>query len=355
MNQLMMGNACRWAASPKVAMVPTSRSFGNYRSQAARKLLACALLELGACGLAPTAMGSPSPGSTIVSLPYFTLSVPAGTDIALDELATRGYEAATVTLRDGQSWELTWTMGSWTDAFNEMRGRGIDLALDDGGFSARAGMDGSEFCVLSTGSGGATLFFTREATDQPCTKLSDVRDELPSIALAKSGDGQHLAKASSPWGTSVGSYKGVSAYSNGSTSYVYSCSAGDARCKYGIPYQCVEFVVRFYATAMSWRNMNGSGNAKTYCSNTAKTGLRVFKNGGTSKPAINDILVSTAGPAGHVGIVREVGRDYVKVVMQNWSNTSSDNSKTLAMNVSGGKYSVAGFSSTYTVACWARK
>jgi surface antigen len=148
----------------------------------------------------------------------------------------------------------------------------------------------------------------------------------------------------------VGSYRGVNAYSNGSTGYYSGKSNYYNGYRTGIKWQCVEYADRFFKAIFN-RQITG-GNANTYYSNASAKGLNRAPNGGTNGPRPGNILCSAGGSYGHVAIIREVGPNYIKVIQQNWSNSSSDNSKTLAMTVSNGKYTVSGFSSSYPVQGW---
>ncbi|HGJ65046.1 TPA: CHAP domain-containing protein [bacterium] len=162
----------------------------------------------------------------------------------------------------------------------------------------------------------------------------------------------HIAAVS--YGTKVGSFDGVTAYSNGSTSYYSGISNYYNGYRTGIKWQCCEYADRYFY-AKKGKKITG-GNANTYCSNASSKGLSRAWNNSTNKPWVGDIMASNGGPYGHVAIVREVGSNYIKVIHQNWSNSTSDESKTLPMTVTeknGVKYyNVGNFSSSYPVTCW---
>ena len=105
----------------------------------------------------------------------------------------------------------------------------------------------------------------------------------------------------------------------------------------GWTWQCVEYAARYYKAVYNLQIAGRSAN--TWYANAAAKGLRAFPNGGTSRPRVGDILCS-AYSDGHVAIVREVGPNFVKVIHQNWSNTTADDSKRLTLTVTGGKYTV---------------
>lgn len=156
------------------------------------------------------------------------------------------------------------------------------------------------------------------------------------------------------FGAQVGSFNGVAAYSNGNVSYYSGQKSTYNGYNTGIKWQCVEFVSRFFKAV---RNKQiAGGNANTFYSNASSKGLNRSPNGGTDKPQVGNLICSNGGSYGHCGIIREVTSNSVKVIHQNYSNNSSDNSKTLTLSVrsSGGKtyYTVGSFSSTYPVVGW---
>ena len=160
--------------------------------------------------------------------------------------------------------------------------------------------------------------------------------------------------SASDYGTQVGSFtlNGVTvpAYSNGNNDYNSKTWSS-----YGLQYQCVEYVNRFYVQALGHTNMIHTGNANQYFSSASGRGLDAYPNGGTVPPQPGDILCSNGGSYGHVAIVREVTNNNIYVIHQNWANSASDNSKKISMAVSGGKYTISGFSSKYPVVGWLRK
>jgi len=158
------------------------------------------------------------------------------------------------------------------------------------------------------------------------------------------------AHAAVAWGTALGSYNGVTAYSNGFTHDINGPLS-----TYGYQYQCVEYVNRYYVLVLGHKNMRGTGHAKDYYGSASSRGLTAYPNGGTTAPRPGDLLCSNGGDYGHVAIVREVGSDYIKVIQQNWFNDSRDASMRLSMSVSGGKYTVSGFNSSYPIKGWLRK
>jgi hypothetical protein len=168
-----------------------------------------------------------------------------------------------------------------------------------------------------------------------------------------------------PYGTALGSYLGVTAFSNegGTHSETYGA--------YGYQYECVEFVNRFYRQALSHSgntcgdvNMRGCGNAKDYFGNAAALNLQAYSNGGTTSPQANDILAFSGGPPdskgntfGHVAIVRDVGPNTLTLIQQNYNSNATDVSMTVPMTVQGGTYTVLAVGQTYPLVAqgWLRE
>jgi CHAP domain/Stigma-specific protein, Stig1 len=173
--------------------------------------------------------------------------------------------------------------------------------------------------------------------------------------------------ARQPYGTVLGTYRGVSAHSNytpcsPSPRCFYETGNGRSVGTFGFQYQCVEYVVRFYAQALRYPNMNGSGNAIRYWDgpNTdAARRLERYPNDGTMPPRPGDMIIfrgSRTDSVGHIAIVREVGPDYIRIIQQNWFHNSADGNHRLAMTTTGGRYHVdnLGTSGHYNVVGWRR-
>ncbi len=173
--------------------------------------------------------------------------------------------------------------------------------------------------------------------------------------------------ARQPYGTVLGTYRGVNAHSNytpcaASPGCFYGTGNGRSVGTYGYQYQCVEYVVRFYAQALHYPNMNGSGNAIRYWDgpNTdAARRLERYPNDGTVPPRPDDMIIfrgSAADSVGHIAIVREVGPNYIRIIQQNWFHNSADGNHRLAMTTTGGRYHVdnLGTSGHYNVVGWRR-
>ncbi len=82
-------------------------------------------------------------------------------------------------------------------------------------------------------------------------------------------------------------------------------------------------------------------------------------NGGTAALELGDILCFKGGATGlgHVAIIREVGKNYVKAIQQNLNRDALENSLRYAMSVSHGSYKVsaAALGAKYVCQGWLRK
>ena len=130
-------------------------------------------------------------------------------------------------------------------------------------------------------------------------------------------------------GDEIGQLEGVSIYYNDGFS---SCETGRHwsvdKYSYGMKWQCVEFVRRFYKDFFEHEMPNRYGNAIDYFNPKIKAGsinqdrgLVQFYNGSTEKPEVYDLLVCNMPPIyGHVAIISEVGKNYIVIAQQNSSS-----------------------------------
>ncbi|NUN15963.1 MAG: CHAP domain-containing protein [Myxococcales bacterium] len=136
----------------------------------------------------------------------------------------------------------------------------------------------------------------------------------------------------SGWGTKIADVHGVDVRQNHPTSAAVlkqeipsvDTSGGKygtaLRGQYGLMYQCVELVNRYYATRLGHQNMAKTGHARDYLG-TGDRGLDTYKNPSKVKPQEGDLMVNTdLGSVGHVGIVKSVGASSMEVAQQNTSN-----------------------------------
>jgi len=143
----------------------------------------------------------------------------------------------------------------------------------------------------------------------------------------------------------VGSFNGVTAYSNGYPvpnfiSNVYNYQTG---INTGMEWQCVEYVNRYYYNVYGMNIRIEGQNANEYYGNAAQMGLVSYKNGGTTAPQVGDILcfAGNSDGSGHVAIIRAVTDSWVTVIQQNWTEDDEDAHYPFAVTVSNGAYSVS--------------
>ncbi|MFO0645878.1 MAG: CHAP domain-containing protein [Polyangiales bacterium] len=108
---------------------------------------------------------------------------------------------------------------------------------------------------------------------------------------------------------------------------------------YGYQYQCVEYVIRFYAEALNYPSLRGTGDAIKYWDapeTAAARGLERYANGGTVAPQPDDMIVFRGGTHRHIAIVRAVAADSVHIIQQNWYHNPEDGDHALRLTVSGG-------------------
>ncbi|MFQ5596664.1 MAG: CHAP domain-containing protein [Nitrospiria bacterium] len=125
-----------------------------------------------------------------------------------------------------------------------------------------------------------------------------------------------------PCATTLASYKGVPARSN--QGYPYgSC---DGTSVYGLRYQCVEYVRRFYHVVKgietrenAWRR----SHADTFFRTADEKGLKAFENGGPAPPLPDDILTFQGGMYGHVAVITAVTDEYIEFIEQNLSRSGT--------------------------------
>lgn len=134
-------------------------------------------------------------------------------------------------------------------------------------------------------------------------------------------------------GTVIDSYKGVAVRYNNKAGFVGCAGYGHDPVDgviYGLQYQCVEYVRRFYqapdkldpsyqTASRKWQRLN----AIDFYSEYASLGLARFKNRESQvPPQPDDIIVFDRVPDndyGHVAVVRNVTEDRVEIVEQNFA------------------------------------
>lgn len=159
----------------------------------------------------------------------------------------------------------------------------------------------------------------------PACQSDNGRGGMPQPAA----DTQHLEDAAvKPANFKVGhvidEYKGVPVYYNGSPLESQGRHKSPGGYNYGMKWQCVEFVKRYYYDRLKHSMPNTYGHAKDFFIEGLEDGgfniqrdLYQFQNGGIYKPQADDIVVYIGDEYGHVAIITEVGDDYVNIIQQN--------------------------------------
>ena len=128
-------------------------------------------------------------------------------------------------------------------------------------------------------------------------------------------------------GDVIDSHNEIPVYFNGSTDTSLGRNKSKDGYNYGLKYQCVEFVKRYYYDYLNHKMPNTFGHAKDFFDSELKDGeinqernLIQYQNGSQSKPKVDDIIVFDAtvfNPFGHVAIVSHVLEDEIVLVQQN--------------------------------------
>ncbi len=119
-------------------------------------------------------------------------------------------------------------------------------------------------------------------------------------------------------GTTLQTFDGTAAKSNGSYTGSGTACAGTGGIAGGLQYQCVELVMRHFKS--KW-NLRWYGNARDLLNGAPRDTVSVFRNGDAAHPPVpGDMVVWEVGPWGHVALVTAVGGGFVDVIEQNVSN-----------------------------------
>lgn len=136
-----------------------------------------------------------------------------------------------------------------------------------------------------------------------------------------------ITRNTPPIGAAIDSFNGVKVYYNGRISNVSGRSLSTDQYNFGIKFQCVEFVKRYYYEHLQHKMPDTYGHAKDFfipnlydgALNTQKA-LTQYHNPSQSKPKVNDLLIYSPtlfNPYGHVAIVSEVKANSIEIIQQN--------------------------------------
>jgi len=122
---------------------------------------------------------------------------------------------------------------------------------------------------------------------------------------------------------------GIPVYYNGESFHSMGRNVGRNGYNYGLKWQCVEFVKRYYHDHLNHSMPDTYGHAKHFFSFEVEDGainwqrnLRQFKNGGVYRPKVNDIIVFEGKHFGHIAIISKVEKDKIEIVQQNVGKAS---------------------------------
>lgn len=231
-------------------------------------------------------------------------------------------------------------------------------------------------CYSSPGAPAACQSDVDCATGEVCNVVHTCVDQYdPSPFEGCEGD---CGAASHAYGDVLATYRGVPAYSNGGTTNCQPCSAGQGlglgltcgyRCGaefgsaaetgYGLAFQCVEYVRRFYGIVYGDAAVGYStGNANQYVgAKAAALGLVEHVNGEASElPQPDDIIVFYGGSFGHIAIVTQVdpALGEVRIIQQNTGGVAE---MTLKYTLTAGRVKFGALPSplgNYSVHAWLR-
>lgn len=135
----------------------------------------------------------------------------------------------------------------------------------------------------------------------------------------------HILRDKKMIGKEIDSYKDVKVYYNGiGYTKAYGKNYSEDGYYYGLKWQCVEFIKRFYYEAKEHKMPDVYGNAKDFFDSNLKQGelnkgrgLVQYRNGDNVSPEPDDLIVFTDTKYGHVAIVTEVTSNYIEVIQQN--------------------------------------
>jgi surface antigen len=164
-----------------------------------------------------------------------------------------------------------------------------------------------------------TLLFVGAAV-VAATGLVYYKTEQPQALLGKIVTGHQV-------GDAVDSLNGVMVYYNGAVGHTGERHLATDGYNYGLRWQCVEFVKRYYYNQLKHKMPNTYGHAKDFFDGRLADGvmnkdrnLVQYKNGSKTAPQVNDLLVFGAtsyNQYGHVAIVSKADSTEIEITQQN--------------------------------------
>lgn len=134
-------------------------------------------------------------------------------------------------------------------------------------------------------------------------------------------------------GDIIDRYNSVPVYYNGNNfSRVQGRNIAADGYNFGLKFQCVEFVKRYYYEALGHKMPNTYGHAKDFFDKSLPDramnkdrGLMQYRNVREYKPMVDDIIVYDAFPGnvfGHVAIISGLGEGWIEIIHQNMGKES---------------------------------
>lgn len=150
-------------------------------------------------------------------------------------------------------------------------------------------------------------------------------------------------------GDAVDSLNGVPVYYNGAVANTGKRHLATDGYNYGLRWQCVEFVKRYYYDYLNHKMPDTYGHAKDFFDTALADGtlnkkrnLIQYKNGSKAAPKENDVLVFNShdfNPYGHVAIVSKVSEEEIELTQQNPGPTAPSR-ETYKVQKKDGKWTI---------------
>ncbi|GGR51612.1 hypothetical protein GCM10008959_11110 [Deinococcus seoulensis] len=210
--------------------------------------------------------------------------------------------------------------------------------------------------------------------NQPSVQRDQIQNPRQSGTVKDtSAEIKRTIRANKDWGAEIGSLDGVKAYYNDGVQSSEESASGNRnyskdgnKYEYGLKWQCVEFVRRYYYDSLGVEFAPRSGNAEDYFDKNTPNGnvntqrkLTQFKIGSTEKPKYQDLIIFGPNPfssVGHVAIVSSASDDNFTIAQQNVGTKFTDTIGLEHSSVAGKKiYKISQSHSYLNVMGWLRK
>ncbi len=155
-----------------------------------------------------------------------------------------------------------------------------------------------------------------------CTCQTQSESTSPEYGAVSISNKNNTAKPAI--GKVIDKLNGIPIYYNGKVRHTNGRHLSTDGYNYGLRWQCVEFVKRYYYDHLDHKMPNPWGHAKQFFNLNLVEGefnpernLYQFRNGSKRKPQVDDIVVFGGQSFGHVAIVAAVEDDYIELAQQN--------------------------------------